>query len=151
MNQVNNIFYVRNCIAKICLYHRRRVPRKAGGIGQWEKSLLITVLLSLFVVVGLICLSSGELEYFLTDCLALDRFKEKDFHMTPEFSCLDISSRFVVALILEHVAVCVVYFILDNIPNTPYSVKREFQRQKAVIRNRVFRSRKQHVAVATAV
>ena len=62
------MLHIRNCIFKLCMDRRLPMPRKANNIGQWEKMLLITLLLALFVIVGLICVSSGELEYFMPKC-----------------------------------------------------------------------------------
>lgn len=75
----NNIIHIRNGFNKLFLLRRRPVPRKSNSIGQWEKMLFITLILAVFIVVGLICVSSGELEYFLTQCISLDRFSGKDF------------------------------------------------------------------------
>lgn len=75
----NNAVHIHNCFYKLCILRRRPVPRKANSIGQWEKMLFITLILAVFIVVGLICVSTGELEYFLTQCVTLDRFNGKDF------------------------------------------------------------------------
>ncbi|KAL3671816.1 hypothetical protein V7S43_002485 [Phytophthora oleae] len=76
---VNNIIHIQNSFYKLVLLRRRPVPRKSNSVGQWEKMLFITLFLALFVVVGLICVSTGELEYFISECLALERFNGKDF------------------------------------------------------------------------
>jgi hypothetical protein len=54
--------------------------------------------------------------------------------MGPEFSCLDISSRFIVALVLEHAAILIVYMLTDYISDTPASVRTSFERKKELIR-----------------
>lgn len=134
---VNNIVHIQNCFQKLLLLRRRPVPRKANTIGQWEKMLFVTLLLAVFMVVGLICVSSGELEYFLTQCTALERFNGKDFRMNPDFSCVDLRSRFLVALVLEHVAILIVFLMMDNISDTPASVRTSFQRKKELIRRAI--------------
>ncbi|KAF1330203.1 Transmembrane protein, partial [Globisporangium splendens] len=116
---------------------RRPVPRKSNSIGQWEKILFITLILAVFVVVGLICVSSGELEYFLTQCISLERFNGKDFSMTPDFNCVDLSSRSLVALVLEHAALLIVFLVFDNISDTPATVRTSFQRKKELIRRAI--------------
>eukprot|EP00644_Phytophthora_capsici_P004437 jgi/Phyca11/109611/e_gw1.17.507.1 len=133
----NNIIHIQNSFYKLVLLRRRPVPRKANSIGQWEKMLFITLFLALFVVVGLICVSTGELEYFISECLALERFNGKDFSMGPEFSCLSISSRFIVALVLEHAAFLIVYVLTDYISDTPASVRTSFERKKELIRRAI--------------
>ncbi|EGZ23907.1 hypothetical protein PHYSODRAFT_482403 [Phytophthora sojae] len=133
----NNVVHIQNSFYKLVLLRRRPVPRKSNSIGQWEKMLFITLFLAIFVVVGLICVSTGELEYFISECMALDRFNGKDFSMGPEFSCLDISSRFIVALILEHAAILIVYVIMDYISDTPSSVRTSFERKKELIRRAI--------------
>lgn len=65
---INNVVHIRNCLVKLVVLRRRPVPRKANSIGQWEKMLLITLILAVFVVAGLICMSSGELEVFVSSC-----------------------------------------------------------------------------------
>lgn len=75
----NNVVHIQNSFYKLVLLRRRPVPRKSNSIGQWEKMLFITLFLAIFVVVGLICVSTGELEYFISECMALDRFNGKDF------------------------------------------------------------------------
>lgn len=88
----NNLVHIRNGFNKLVLLRRRPVPRKSNSIGQWEKMLFITLLLAVFVVVGLICVSSGELEYFLTQCTSLERFNGKDFRwVRDECSCRFVS------------------------------------------------------------
>ncbi|DAZ98888.1 TPA: hypothetical protein N0F65_002613 [Lagenidium giganteum] len=134
---VNNIIHIQNSFNKLFLLRRRPVPRKSNSIGQWEKVLFITLILAVFVVVGLICVSSGELEYFLNQCITLERFDGKDFSMNPDFSCLDISSRFLVALVLEHAALLIIYVLMDNISDTPSSVRTLFQRKKELIRRAI--------------
>ncbi|KAE9356476.1 hypothetical protein PR003_g2289 [Phytophthora rubi] len=133
----NNVIHIQNSFYKLVLLRRRPVPRKSNSIGQWEKMLFITLFLAIFVVVGLICVSTGELEYFISECMALDRFDGKDFSMGPEFSCLDISSRFIVALVLEHAAILIVYVITDYISDTPASVRTSFERKKELIRRAI--------------
>ncbi|KAG6613585.1 Transmembrane protein [Phytophthora cinnamomi] len=133
----NNIIHIQNSFYKLVLLRRRPVPRKSNSIGQWEKMLFITLCLAIFVVVGLICVSTGELEYFISECMALERFNGKDFSMGPEFSCLDISSRFIVALILEHAAILIVYVLTDYISDTPASVRTSFERKKELIRRAI--------------
>ncbi|POM77795.1 Transmembrane protein, partial [Phytophthora palmivora] len=63
----NNVIHIQNSFYKLVLLRRRPVPRKANSIGQWEKMLFITLFLAIFVVVGLICVSTGELEYFFSE------------------------------------------------------------------------------------
>lgn len=134
---VNNLVHIRNCFNKLFLLRRRPVPRKSNSIGQWEKILFITLILAVFVIVGLICVSSGELEYFLTQCISLERFNGKDFSMNPDFSCVDLSSRFLVALVLEHAALLIVFLVMDNISDTPATVRTSFQRKKELIRRAI--------------
>lgn len=134
---VNNLVHIRNCFNKLFLLRRRPVPRKSNSIGQWEKMLFITLILAVFVVVGLICVSSGELEYFLTQCISLERFNGKDFSMNPDFKCVDLSSRFLVALVLEHAALLIVFLVFDNISDTPAIVRTSFQRKKELIRRAI--------------
>uniref|UniRef100_K3WKQ7 Anoctamin transmembrane domain-containing protein n=1 Tax=Globisporangium ultimum (strain ATCC 200006 / CBS 805.95 / DAOM BR144) TaxID=431595 RepID=K3WKQ7_GLOUD len=134
---VNNLVHIRNCYNKLFLLRRRPVPRKSNSIGQWEKILFITLILAVFVVVGLICVSSGELEYFLTQCISLERFNGKDFSMNPDFNCVDLSSRFLVALVLEHAALLIVFLVFDNISDTPATVRTSFQRKKELIRRAI--------------
>ncbi|GLD92943.1 hypothetical protein PINS_up001535 [Pythium insidiosum] len=134
---VNNIIHIQNCFNKLFLLRRRPVPRKSNTIGQWEKTLFITLIMGVFMVVGLICVSTGELEYFLTQCISLERFNGKDFSMNPDFSCLDLSSRFLVSLVLEHAALLIVYLLMDNISDTPASVRTSFQRKKELIRRAI--------------
>ncbi|ETV87805.1 hypothetical protein H257_01255 [Aphanomyces astaci] len=133
----NNVVHIQNCFHKLCLTRRRPVPRKANSIGQWEKTLYTTLFLAVFAVVGLICLSSGEVEYFVGDCLALDRFNGTDYSMTPELSCFGLSSRFLVALVLEHIGLLVIYLIMDNIEGTPESLRSSFQMKKELIRRAI--------------
>jgi hypothetical protein len=57
--------------------------------------------------------------------------------MNPDFSCVDISSRFLVALVLEHAALLIVYLLMDNISDTPALVRVSFQRKKELIRRAV--------------
>ncbi|TYZ65049.1 hypothetical protein PybrP1_004501 [[Pythium] brassicae (nom. inval.)] len=133
----NNLVHIRNGFNKLVLLRRRPVPRKSNSIGQWEKMLFITLILAVFVVVGLICVSSGELEYFLTQCTSLERFNGKDFSMNPDFSCVDLSSRFLVALVLEHAALLLVFLVMDNISDTPATVRTSFQRKKELIRRAI--------------
>ncbi|TMW63216.1 hypothetical protein Poli38472_002157 [Pythium oligandrum] len=134
---VNNIIHIQNSFNKLFLLRRRPVPRKANNIGQWEKMLFITLILAVFIVVGLICVSSGELEYFLAQCTSLERFNGKDFNMYPDFSCVDLSSRFLVALVLEHAAILIVFLMMDFISDTPASVRSSFQRKKELIRRAI--------------
>ena len=134
---VNNLIHIRNSFNKLFILQRRPVPRKANSIGQWEKMLFTTLILAVFVVVGLICVSSGELEYFMDQCTTLERFQDGDLSMNPDFSCLDISSRFLVALVLEHAALLLVYLVFDNISDTPASVRTSFQRKKELIRQAI--------------
>ncbi|ETW10264.1 hypothetical protein H310_00613 [Aphanomyces invadans] len=134
---VNNVVHIQNCFHKLCLTRRRPVPRKANSIGQWEKTLYTTLFLAVFAVVGLICLSSGEVEYFVGDCLVLDRFNGSDYSMTPELSCFDLSSRFLVALVLEHIGLFVIYLIMDNVEGTPESLRSSFQMKKELIRRAI--------------
>jgi hypothetical protein len=134
---LNNIVHIRNSFHKLLVHRRRPVPRKTNSIGQWEKMLLITLILGIFIMVGLICLSSGELEYFVKECLVLERFNGKNFNMNPEFSCLNTSSRFLVALVLEHGAILIVFILMDNISDTPASVRTSFQRKKELIRRAI--------------
>jgi hypothetical protein len=75
----NNVVHIQNSFYKLVLLRRRPVPRKSNSIGQWEKMLYITLFLAIFVVVGLICVSTGELEYFIGECTSLERFNGKDF------------------------------------------------------------------------
>ncbi|KAJ0408520.1 hypothetical protein P43SY_006450 [Pythium insidiosum] len=81
---VNNVIHIQNCFNKLFLLRRRPVPRKTNTIGQWEKMLFITLIMGVFMVVGLICVSTGELEYFLTQCISLERFNGKDFRKRQE-------------------------------------------------------------------
>ncbi|KAH9091753.1 hypothetical protein Ae201684P_011297 [Aphanomyces euteiches] len=134
----NNVVHIQNCFHKLCLTRRRPVPRKANSIGQWEKTLYTTLFLAIFAVVGLICLSSGEVEYFVKDCLALDRFNGTDYSMTPELSCFGLPSRFLVALVLEHIGLLVMYLIMDNIEGTPASLRSSFQLKKELIRRAIY-------------
>ncbi|KAG2788774.1 hypothetical protein PC129_g4013 [Phytophthora cactorum] len=133
----NNVIHIQNAFYKLVLLRRRPVPRKSNSIGQWEKMLFITLFLAIFVVVGLICVSTGELEYFISECIALERFNGNDFSMGPDFSCLSISSRFIVALILEHAAFLIVYMLTDYISDTPASVRTSFERKKELIRRAI--------------
>lgn len=133
----NNVIHIQNSFYKLVLLRRRPVPRKSNSIGQWEKMLYITLFLGIFVVVGLICVSTGELEYFFSKCLKLERFKGADFSMGPDFSCLSISSRFTVALIVEHAAFLLVYMLNDYIANTPASVRILFERKKELVRRAI--------------
>ncbi|KAL4160215.1 hypothetical protein PRNP1_000786 [Phytophthora ramorum] len=133
----NNVIHIQNSFYKLVLLRRRPVPRKSNSIGQWDKMLFITLFLAIFVVVGLICVSTGELEYFIAECVSLERFDGKDFSMGPEFSCLSISSRFIVALVLEHAAILIVYVITDYISDTPASVRTSFERKKELIRRAI--------------
>jgi hypothetical protein len=57
--------------------------------------------------------------------------------MNPDFSCVDLSSRFLVALVLEHVAILIVFLMMDNISDTPASVRTSFQRKKELIRRAI--------------
>lgn len=57
--------------------------------------------------------------------------------MGPEFSCLDISTRFLVALVLEHVSIVIVYVVTDYVSDTPASVRTSFQRKKELIRRAI--------------
>ncbi|OQR96269.1 transmembrane protein [Thraustotheca clavata] len=134
---VNNAVHIQNCFHKLCLTRRRPVPRKANSIGQWEKTLYSTLFLGVFAVVGLICISSGEVEYFVGNCLALERFNGSEYSMTPEFSCFSLPSRFLVALLLEHVGLALVYLILDNISDTPTSLRSSFELKKELIRRAI--------------
>nr|CCA15322.1 transmembrane protein putative [Albugo laibachii Nc14] len=131
---VNNVVHVRNCLVKLLVLRRRPVPRKANSIGQWEKMLMITLILAVFVVAGLICASSGELEVFVSSCA---KKRRREFSMTPDFGCLRSSTRFLVALVMEHVALLVVYFLRDSISNTPISIRTSFQRKKELIRRAI--------------
>ncbi|KAG2863129.1 hypothetical protein PC116_g8071 [Phytophthora cactorum] len=124
----NNVIHIQNAFYKLVLLRRRPVPRKSNSIGQWEKMLFITLFLAIFVVVGLICVSTGELEYFISECIALERFNGNDF---------SISSRFIVALILEHAAFLIVYMLTDYISDTPASVRTSFERKKELIRRAI--------------
>lgn len=57
--------------------------------------------------------------------------------MNPDFKCLDLSSRFLVALVLEHAALLFIYLVMDNISDTPSSVRTSFQRKKELIRRAI--------------
>ncbi|OQS00905.1 transmembrane protein [Achlya hypogyna] len=133
----NNAVHIQNCFHKLCLTRRRPVPRKANSIGQWEKTLYSTLFLGVFAVVGLVCISSGQVEYFVGHCLAMDRFNGSDYSMTPEFSCFDLPSRFLVALMLEHVGLGLVYVIMDNVSGTPASLRSSFQLKRELIRRAI--------------
>ncbi|KDO29055.1 hypothetical protein SPRG_06110 [Saprolegnia parasitica CBS 223.65] len=133
----NNAVHIQNCFHKLCLTRRRPVPRKANSIGQWEKTLYSTLFLGVFAVVGLICISSGQVEYFVGHCLALDRFNGTDYSMTPEFSCFDLPSRFLIALVLEHVGLGLIYLLLDNVSGTPASLRSSFQLKRELIRRAI--------------
>lgn len=57
--------------------------------------------------------------------------------MNPDFSCVDLSSRFLVALVLEHAALLLVFVVMDNISDTPATVRTSFQRKKELIRRAI--------------
>lgn len=57
--------------------------------------------------------------------------------MNPDFSCVDLSSRFLVALVLEHAALFIVFLVMDNISDTPATVRTSFQRKKELIRRAI--------------
>lgn len=94
--------------------------------------MFITLLISVFVVIGLICISSGQLENFVKNCYTQASYYNSDITMTPDFGCLSSRSRFFPALVLEHVAILLVYYIMDNIASIPYSIRQNFERKKAV-------------------
>lgn len=57
--------------------------------------------------------------------------------MNPDFTCVDISSRFMVALVLEHAALFIVFILMDIISDTPAFVRTSFQRKKELIRRAI--------------
>ena len=59
--------------------------------------------------------------------------------MTPEFSCLDITDRVIAALVLEHAAIGLVYFLMTTISSTPKTVKIAFYRKKQWIQRAIDR------------
>lgn len=89
----NNVIHIQNSFYKLVLLRRRPVPRKANSINQWEKMLFITLFLAIFVVVGLICVSTGELEFFISECMALERFNGKDFRYVWCIGVLYLASK----------------------------------------------------------
>lgn len=68
--------------------------------------------------------------------------------MNPDFSCVDLSSRFLVALVLEHAALLLVFLVMDNISDTPATVRTSFQRKKELIRRAICGHGKSVVAPA---
>jgi len=113
---LNNMIEIRGD-AFVCFYsHRRSVPRKATTIGKWENCIFFVNCASLVVNVGLICLSTGNLEWFLPYC-----HNTKTSRMGPDFECLkdNFGTRFAYGAVFEHVGVAIAFFIMSRISSRP--------------------------------
>lgn len=122
---VNNLFEIRGDAFNLFFSYRRPFPRKTKGIGQWEKCAEFIVIISLAINVGLVCISTGHLEWFFPSC-----HKNYDGRFGPDASCIDFFQRFAYMVLMEHVGLFLSIVVFKCSANVPKWVRRKQRADK---------------------
>ena len=152
----NNVFEMRSSAFKLAYVSSRPVPRKARSIGLFYECFKFINFFSIFINLSLACFCTGALEWFLSVPIRkseMIHYGEKRMDpMVPNFVDVSTSTRFFVFLVVEHVALVVMYAIRMSVPTLPAWVHEKMKQEEVdfkqkfteEVRNRQSRKRRQH-------
>eukprot|EP00455_Lapot_gusevi_P023464 TRINITY_DN2438_c0_g1_i2.p1 TRINITY_DN2438_c0_g1~~TRINITY_DN2438_c0_g1_i2.p1 ORF type:complete len:177 (-),score=61.83 TRINITY_DN2438_c0_g1_i2:157-687(-) len=123
---LNNIFEIRGDAFKIFYQYRRPLPRRASDIGTWFHCLRSVAILSVMMNAVLICLSTGHLEYYYSDCQLGNEIVKR---FGPDFGCFtnNWAARVTAGFVLEHIGLIAQLVILYFIPAQPGWVRKRMR------------------------
>lgn len=122
---INNLLDMRGNAFTLFYNHRRPLPKKKKSIGLWEKIIRFMNYFSLILNVGLICISTGEIEWFFKDC------HQNYIRMAPDFNCgMTWDWRFAFAALFEHVGLAMSLMVLIFVNDYPEWLQNKMARAR---------------------
>lgn len=122
---MNNLLDLRGNAFTLFYNHRRPLPRKASSIGLWGKIIRFMNYFSILINVCLICVSTGEIEWFFKDCHKIY------LRMSPDFNCgVTWTYRFAFAALLEHAGLAISLIILIFVEDYPVWLRNKMTKAK---------------------
>lgn len=119
-----NLVRVRADTFRVCYASQRPYPRKAAGIGAWQRMMRVAAYLAVLLNVGVVFFTTSALDQFFSgpDCNHDPDDLAKTF-FTPSFQCVPVVTRLWLAIAVEHVALAVSFTITRSISSVPSRVR----------------------------
>ncbi|CAI5709652.1 unnamed protein product [Hyaloperonospora brassicae] len=129
---------------RLCRTNRRPLPRKAGGIGEWNNILHVIALTGVLVNIGLIFISTGAMEFYSPSCSKQitnaigGNFSY--FRFGPDFACFSLTTRMIMILVSEHVSLLLIWAFWTIVRSVPAKVQLNMLREEYTFKSQLYQS-----------